>query len=65
MRRISVKFHNSFTAELIAMLEAVKVVRKKKLKNVNIWADSKALVEVLRNYRVNSDKRLKEIRKVD
>ena len=60
-RRPAGNLCNKFKAEMIAMTEAVKAVRGRNLKKVNVWTDYKALAKEIRSYRVSSDERLKEL----
>ena len=56
---------NSFKAETVAMIEAVKLIKDKSLKKVKIWTDSKAaLTEALSNFKVNRDSNLTELKKL-
>ena len=54
---------NSFKAETVAMIEAVKLIKDKSLKKVKIWTDSKVLTEALSNFKVNRDSNLTELKK--
>ena len=55
---------NSFKAETVAMIEAVKLIKNKSLKKVKIWTDSKALTEALSNFKVNRDSNSTELKKL-
>ena len=49
---------------MVAMVEAVKQVKERKLKKVKIWTDSKALVESLKRIKISNDKMLVELKEM-
>ena len=51
-RKTTRELCSSYKAEMIAILEAVKLIRETKPKKANIWTDIKALLTALRQGKI-------------